>query len=106
MAASTTSPLMLSSCNGRINGNLAIPAAGIGAVVSGVDIAPNLIAQAKSRAAAESLSIAFEVGDAEALPYASGTFDTTVTMFGAMFAARSERAASELLRVTRSGGRV
>jgi SAM-dependent methyltransferase len=87
-------------------GNLAIPAARTGAVVTGVDIASNLITQAKARAAAESLSIVFEVGDAEQLPYESGVFDTTVTMFGAMFAARPERAASELLRVTRSGGRI
>ena len=87
-------------------GNLAIPAARAHADVTGVDIASNLIAQAKTRATAESLSIAFDVGDAEQLPYESGRFDTTVTMFGAMFAARPERAAAELLRVTRSGGRV
>ena len=87
-------------------GNLAIPAARTGATVTGVDIAPNLVAQAKARAAAESLAISFDVGNAEELPYESGRFDTSVTMFGAMFAARPERAASELLRVTRSGGRV
>ncbi len=40
------------------------------------------------------------------LPYANGAFETVVTMFGAMFAARPERAAAELLRVTRSGGRI
>jgi SAM-dependent methyltransferase len=50
--------------------------------------------------------IAFEVGDAEALPYVDGQFDTTVTMFGAMFAYRPARTAAELLRVTRPGGRV
>jgi SAM-dependent methyltransferase len=87
-------------------GNLAIPAARTGAAVTGVDIAPNLIAQAKSRAANERLSITFEVGDAESLPYDSQSFRTIVTMFGAMFAARPERAASELLRVTQSGGRI
>ena len=87
-------------------GNLTIPAARTGAKVTGVDIAPNLIAQAKSRAAAESLSIDFDVGNAEQLPYEKGRFDATVSMFGAMFAARPDRAAAELLRVTRSGGRV
>ena len=87
-------------------GNLAIPAARAGAGVTGVDIAPNLIAQAKARAADDSLSIVFEVGDAEQLPYENNSFDTIVTMFGAMFAARPERAASELLRVTRPGGRI
>jgi SAM-dependent methyltransferase len=49
---------------------------------------------------------AFEVGDAESLPYLRGQFDTTVTMFGAMFAFRPERAAAELIRVTRPGGRI
>jgi SAM-dependent methyltransferase len=87
-------------------GNLALPAARTGASVAGIDIAPNLIAQAEANAARERLAIAFEVGDAEQLPYAKGTFRTVVTMFGAMFAARPERAAAELLRVTRPGGRI
>ena len=87
-------------------GNLAIPAARTGAVVTGVDIAPNLLTQAKARAASESLVARFDVGAAEALPYADDEFDTAVSMFGAMFAARPERAASELLRVVRPGGRI
>jgi SAM-dependent methyltransferase len=87
-------------------GNLALPAARAGASVTGIDIAPNLIAQAEANAAAERLAITFEVGDAEQLPYATDTFDTVVTMFGAMFAARPERAAAELLRVARPGGRI
>ncbi len=87
-------------------GNLTIPAARTGANVTGIDIAPNLVAQARARAAAESLAISLDVGNAEELPYESGSFDTSVTMFGAMFAARPDRAAAELLRVTRSGGRI
>ena len=87
-------------------GNLSLPAARIGAAVTGVDIAPNLIAQAEARAAAEGLAVTFEVGDAERLPYDDGSFQTVVTMFGAMFAARPEAAADELLRVTRPGGRI
>src|ERR687898_838344 len=87
-------------------GNLSLPAARAGASVTGIDIAPNLIAQAEANAASEGLRIAFEVGDAERLPYSDGAFQTVVTMFGAMFAARPERASTELLRVTRSGGRV
>ena len=87
-------------------GNLAIPAARAGARVSGIDIAPNLIAQAQLEARAAGCAIEFEVGDAEALPYANGRFDTTVTMFGAMFAYRPVQAAAELLRVTKPGGRV
>lgn len=87
-------------------GNLAIPAAQAGATVTGVDIAANLIAQAKLEARGANCSAHFEVGDAEALPYANGQFDTTVSMFGAMFAYRPERATAELLRVTRTGGRI
>ncbi len=88
------------------SGNLAVPAARAGAVVTGVDIAPNLVAIARQRAIAEGLEIMFEEGDAEGLPYPSGSFDTVVTMFGAMFAPRPERAAAELIRVTRPGGRI
>jgi SAM-dependent methyltransferase len=87
-------------------GNLAIPAARAGARVTGIDIAPNLIAQARLEARTVGCAISFEVGDAEALPYIDGQFDTTMTMFGAMFAYRPARAAAELLRVTRPGGRV
>jgi SAM-dependent methyltransferase len=87
-------------------GNLSLPAARTGASVAGIDIAPNLIAQAQANAARERLPIAFEVGDAEELPYGNGAFQTVVTMFGAMFAARPDRAAAELLRVTRPGGRI
>jgi SAM-dependent methyltransferase len=87
-------------------GNLSLPAARAGALVAGIDIAPNLIAQAQAASAAEGLRIVFEVGDAERLPYENGAFDTVVSMFGVMFTARPERAAAELLRVTRPGGRV
>jgi SAM-dependent methyltransferase len=74
--------------------------------VSGLDIASNLIAQARVEARIAGTSITFDVGDAEAMPYGDGQFDTTITMFGAMFAYRPERAAAEMLRVTRSGGRI
>jgi SAM-dependent methyltransferase len=87
-------------------GNLALPAARAGASVVGIDIAPNLISQANARAAKEGLAIDFQVGNAERLRQTDGAFDATVTMFGAMFAARPDRAAAELLRVTKSGGRV
>jgi SAM-dependent methyltransferase len=71
-----------------------------------IDIAPNLIEQAQASAAEAGLPVAFEVGDAERLPYADAAFGTVVSMFGTMFAARPERAAAELLRVTRPGGRI
>jgi SAM-dependent methyltransferase len=87
-------------------GNLAIPVARVGARVSGVDIAPNLLEQARARAAAEKLDITFKEGDAEQLPYEDGQFDFIVTMFGAMFAPRPELVASELIRVCRPGGTI
>ncbi len=85
-------------------GNLALPIARRGAVVTGVDIAPNLLHQARERAAAEGLSIAFDEGDAERLPYADASFDAAVTMFGAMFAPRPELVAAECARVLKPGG--
>lgn len=87
-------------------GNLALPAARAGADVTGVDIAPNLIEQAQANAAAEGLSAKFDVGDAEAMPYADGEFELVMTMFGAMFAPRPEVAAGELRRVCAPGGRI
>lgn len=85
-------------------GNTAIPAAKTGASVTGVDIATNLLEQARKRAASEQLAIRFEEGDAEELPYDDQTFDVVLTMFGAMFAPRPERVAAELIRVCRPGG--
>jgi SAM-dependent methyltransferase len=85
-------------------GNVAIPLARAGCIVTGVDIAPNLLEQARERAAAEGLSVTFDEGDAEALPYADASFDAVVTMFGAMFAPRPELVAKELARVLRPGG--
>ena len=87
-------------------GNLAILAARRGCVVSGIDLAGNLIDQARNRAAAEGLRIDFKQGDAEALPFADCQFDLVVSTFGVMFAPRPNVAAAELLRVTRSGGQV
>jgi len=82
-------------------GNTAIPAARAGASVTGVDIAPNLLEQARARAAKESLTIQFDEGDAENLTYPDASFDVVVSMFGAMFAPRPEVVAAELLRVCR-----
>lgn len=87
-------------------GNLAIPAAKTGANVTGVDIAPNLVEQARENAKAAGLNARFDEGDAEALPYDDASFDAVVTMFGAMFAPRPELVASELKRVCRPGGRI
>ena len=88
------------------SGNLAIPAARTGARVTGVDIATNLLEQARARAEAEGLTIQFDEGDAESLPYDDGAFDVVITMFGAMFAPRPELVSSELVRVCEPGGRI
>jgi SAM-dependent methyltransferase len=85
-------------------GNTAIPAARAGGAVTGVDIAPNLLEQARSRAAGERLEIRFQEGDAEQLPVGDDEFDVVLTMFGAMFAPRPEKVAAELLRVCKPGG--
>jgi 2-polyprenyl-3-methyl-5-hydroxy-6-metoxy-1,4-benzoquinol methylase len=85
-------------------GNLAILAARKGCAVSGVDIASNLIAQARVRAREEGVDIDYTEGDAESLPYADASFDMVVSMFGVMFAPRPERVVSELKRVTKPGG--
>jgi SAM-dependent methyltransferase len=85
-------------------GNVAVPLARRGAIVTGVDIATNLIVQARERAAVEDVTATFDEGDAEQLPYADGSFDAVVTMFGAMFAPRPELVASEMARVLKPGG--
>jgi len=85
-------------------GNTAIPAAHAGANVTGVDIASNLVEQARTRAAKEGLQAKFEEGDAEQLKFADGSFDVIISMFGAMFAPRPELVAAEFLRVCRPGG--
>lgn len=85
-------------------GNTAIPLARRGAVVTGVDIATNLLAQGRERAVAEGVSVTFDEGDAEQLPYADSSFDAVTTMFGAMFAPRPELVAAELARVLKPGG--
>ena len=87
-------------------GNLSIPAAKSGATVTGLDIAPNLLDQARSRTQSEGLTAQFDEGDAEKLPYADSSFDAVISMFGAMFAPRPELVAAELLRVCRSGGTI
>lgn len=87
-------------------GNTALPLARLGAHVTGVDIAANLLAQARQRAVAEHLNITFDEGDAEQLPYADASFDAAISMFGAMFAPRPELVASEFARVLKPGGRL
>lgn len=87
-------------------GQLVIPAASMGADATGLDLAANLIAQARDRAVAQGLSAHFDEGDAEALPYHDASFDVVSSLVGAMFAPRPERVVAELLRVNRPGGRI
>lgn len=87
-------------------GQIAIPAARAGVHVTGIDIAANLIEQARARALEEGLTVRFEEGDAEMLPYGDNSFDVVVSLIGAMFAPRPERVAAELVRVCRPGGRI
>jgi len=87
-------------------GQLSLPVARAGAVLTGVDIAPNLIEQAKRRAIEAGLGIEFEEGDAEALELPDASFDYVFSLIGAMFAPRPDRVASEFLRVCRPGGRI
>jgi len=85
-------------------GQLALIAARAGLNVTGSDICPNWIEKAQTRAAQERLSVTFEEGDAEDLPYLDGEFDAVVSLIGAMFAPRPERVAAELTRVCKPGG--
>lgn len=87
-------------------GNLAIPAAKAGAIVTGADIATNLLEQGRARAKREGVNVQFDEGDAEQLPYPDASFDLIVSMYGAMFAPRPERVSAELVRVCRPGGQI
>ena len=87
-------------------GQISIPAAQAGAKVTGIDIATNLIEQARAHAQAENLDAHFDEGDAEMLPYEDGSFDLVISLIGAMFAPRPELVAAELKRVCRPGGKI
>jgi len=88
------------------SGNTAISAARRFCEVTGLDLAPRSIEHARKRAEAEGMNINFEVGDAENLPYPDTSFDVVLSTVGVMFAPDQEKAASELLRVCRSGGKI
>src|ERR1700760_3270430 len=90
------------------DGTTAVPAAVLGARVVGVDIASNLVAAGKKRAEEAGLSnCQFQQGDASDLhELRDKSFDLVVSMFGAMFAPRPFDVAKEMVRVSRSGGRI
>ena len=88
------------------NGNSSLAAARRWADVTATDYVPALLEDGRRRAEGERLAITFQEADAEALPFADGTFDVVLSSFGVMFTPHHARAASELLRVCRSGGRI
>ena len=89
------------------NGNATLAAARRFASVTSTDYVPALLEGGRRRAEAEGFdTIRFEVADAEALPYANASFDVVLSTFGVMFAPDHERAAGELLRVCKPGGRI
>jgi SAM-dependent methyltransferase len=72
----------------------------------GADFVPALLERGRERAAAERLDVEFVEADATDLPFGDGEFDVVISIFGAMFAADQEKAAAELLRTCKSGGRI
>ncbi|HZU47217.1 MAG TPA: methyltransferase domain-containing protein [Mycobacterium sp.] len=88
------------------SGNVSIPAAKVGANVVASDLTPELLHRAQTRAAEQDLSIECREANAEALPFADGEFDRVVSAIGVMFAPRHQRAANELVRVCRPGGKI
>jgi ubiquinone/menaquinone biosynthesis C-methylase UbiE len=88
------------------NGNVSLAAARRWCDVVATDYVPGLLDRARERALAERLSIAFQEADAEALPFADESFDVVVSTFGVMFTPDQDRAAAELLRVCKSGGKI
>ena len=88
------------------SGNTAISAARRFCSVTGMDLAPESVEHARRRAEAEGMEIAFEVGDAEEMTYPDASFDVVLSTLGVMFCPNQEKAANELLRVCRSGGKI
>jgi ubiquinone/menaquinone biosynthesis C-methylase UbiE len=90
------------------DGTTAVPLARRGAEVVGIDIASNLVAAGKKRAAEEGLTnLSFQEGDASNLEGVEDrSFDLTLSVFGAMFAPKPCDVAKEMVRVTRPGGRI
>jgi SAM-dependent methyltransferase len=88
------------------NGNATLAAARRFAQVTSTDYVPALLARGEDRARAERLDVTFRVADAEALPFEDASFDVVLSTFGAMFTPEHDRCAREMLRVTRSGGRI
>jgi ubiquinone/menaquinone biosynthesis C-methylase UbiE len=87
-------------------GNTAIAAARRWCETIGIDFVGDLLKAARNRASVEGMSVSFVEGDAEAIPFGDGSFDVVVSTFGSMFAPDHERAAGELIRTCRPGGKI
>jgi len=88
------------------SGNTALAAARRYCEVTGIDYVPALLERGRERAAVERVPVTFLEGDAENIPFPDASFDVVLSTFGAMFAPNQEKAASELLRVCRPGGKI
>jgi SAM-dependent methyltransferase len=88
------------------SGNVAIPAARVGASVTGLDLTPELLDAARSRAADAGVEVRWIEGDAEELPFEDDSFDRVTSCFGVIFAPRHAQAAGELARVARPGATI
>src|SRR4051812_8937726 len=90
------------------DGTTALPAAKLGAEVLGVDIATNLVEAGNKRAKEQGLTnLKFQQGDASDLKdLQDDSFDVVVSIFGAMFAPKPFDVAKEMVRVTKTGGRI
>jgi len=88
------------------NGNASLAAARRWCEVVATDYVPALLDRARERAMAERLDISFQEADAEALPFSNGSFDVVVSTFGVMFTPNQDRAAAEMVRVCRRGGKI
>lgn len=88
------------------NGNASLSAARRGCLVTGIDLARELLGQARERSRTEQVDPEFLVGDAEELPFADASFDVVLSTFGVMFAPDKQKAANELLRILKSGGKI
>jgi ubiquinone/menaquinone biosynthesis C-methylase UbiE len=88
------------------NGNATLAAARRGCRVTSTDYVPALLDRGAQRARAEGFTAEFLPADAEALPFGDATFDCVLSTFGVMFAPDQPRAAAELIRVCRAGGRI
>jgi ubiquinone/menaquinone biosynthesis C-methylase UbiE len=88
------------------NGNATLAAARRWAEVTSTDYVPELLERGRERAMANGLSVEFQQADAEALPFKDASFDVIVSTFGVMFTPDQDKAATEMLRVCRPGGRI